>query len=119
MVKKLLMAVLVAMLAVPAALSAQTGSVAGKITDAACGAELTGANVFIQQLSIGAVTDLDGNYTIPNVPAGTYAVRVTFVGYQTVNTSVTVVGGQTATLNLTMTADLLNLDDLVVTAYGI
>lgn len=119
MVKKLLMAVLVAMLAVPAALSAQTGSVAGKITDAASGAELTGANVFIQQLSLGAVTDLEGNYTIPNVPAGTYAVRVTFVGYQTVNTSVTVVGGQTATLNLTMSADLLNLDDLVVTAYGI
>lgn len=119
MVKKLLVAVLLALLALPAALSAQTGSVAGKVTDATSGTELTGANVFIQQLNLGAVTDLDGNYSIPNVPAGTYSVRLTFIGYRTVNTTVAVVGGQTAILNSTMSADLLSLDDLVVTAYGI
>src|SRR5690606_2074886 len=119
MVKKLLIAVLFAMLAIPAALSAQTGSVTGKVTDGANGTELTGANVFIQQLQLGAVTDLEGNYSIPNVPAGTYQVRVTFVGYLPYSTSVTVTSGQAAVLNVTMQAELFDLDDLVVTAFGI
>ena len=90
MVKKLLIAVLLAMLAIPAAMSAQTGSVTGKVTDGSNGTELTGANVFIQQLQLGAVTDLEGNYSIPNVPAGTYQVSISFVGYQPIQTSVTV-----------------------------
>ena len=119
MVKKLLIAVLFAMLAIPAAMSAQTGSVTGKVTDGANGTELTGANVFIQQLQLGAVTDLEGNYSIPNVPAGTYQVRVTFVGYLPYSTSVTVTSGQAAVLNVTMQAELFDLDDLVVTAFGI
>src|SRR5690606_38688185 len=119
MVKKLLIAVLFAMLAIPAALSAQTGSVTGKVTDGANGTELTGANVFIQQLQLGAVTDLEGNYSIPNVPAGTYQVRVTFVGYLPYSSSVTVTSGQAAVLNVTLQAELFDLDDLVVTAFGI
>lgn len=119
MVKKLLYAALFVFFVSPVIASAQSGIITGKVTDRSTGAELTGANVFIQQLQLGAVTDLNGDYSIPNVPAGTYQVLFTFVGYQAYSTAVTVAAGQTVTLNASLLTDLLDLDDLVITAYGI
>ena len=60
---------------------AQTGKIAGTITEAATGDPLPGVNVIIEGTSQGAVTDADGYYSIIGVRAGNYAVRASFIGF--------------------------------------
>lgn len=68
----------------PALHGGTTGKIAGRITDAENGEPLPGANVQLEGTTLGAATDIDGNYTILNVPPGLYTVRISFIGYQTV-----------------------------------
>ncbi|MCB0279305.1 MAG: TonB-dependent receptor [Calditrichaeota bacterium] len=58
-------------------------SISGKVIDGRTGEALAGANVVIKNTFRGAVTDLDGNFTIDNVSGGPFTVIVTYVGYKT------------------------------------
>lgn len=120
MIRKILaFAVLSLIVMFPALASAQSGSITGTITDSRTGEALPGATVFLPDLSLGQSTNLDGQYTISNVPAGTHAVRITYVGYVAQLTEVTVTAGEQTTLNIEMVADRVELRDLVVTGYGV
>jgi outer membrane receptor protein involved in Fe transport len=66
------------------ALAGVTGKIAGRVTDSESGDGLPGTNVIIEGTNLGAATDLDGNYTILNVPPGLYSVQFSFIGYQAV-----------------------------------
>ncbi len=61
---------------------ANSGKITGNITDADAGDPLPFVNVVIEGTSLGAATDLNGNYTILNVPPGVYNVTASLVGYQ-------------------------------------
>ena len=78
--------------------AAQTGTVTGKITDAETKESLIGVTVLVEGTPLGAITDLEGNFTIKNVPAGSKTIRFKYVGYEDVTSEVTVVDGQTATV---------------------
>lgn len=79
--------------------SQDKGTIKGKVTDKEMGGEaLPFANVFIKGTSIGATTDIDGNYTI-NAPVGNQTIVFSFVGYQTVEKPVVVKAGQTTVIN--------------------
>jgi len=81
------------------------GVLTGLITDSSDGEVLIGANILLQQeesaRTRGVNTGLDGRYTFSNLAAGTYTMRVTYVGYleQRV-TEVVILDGQTTTLDL-------------------
>lgn len=96
---------------------AQSGSITGKVTDAKTGEPLAGATAYIQSLQKGAQADLDGNYTISNLPSGSYALEVNYIGYRKFNTTVEV-GSGTVQLDITLDLDLVGLEELVVTGYG-
>ncbi len=57
-------------------------TVTGKVVDAESGEPLVGVNVVLQDTRMGGSTDLDGFYTIHLVPAGTYIMFVTMLGYE-------------------------------------
>lgn len=78
--------------------SAQTGTITGKITDTETKETLVGVTVLVEGTALGGITDLDGNYTIKNVPAGNYTLRLKYVGYEDVTTEVTVQAGQTTSV---------------------
>lgn len=61
----------------------QYGSIAGKVTDAASGALLTGATLMVSGTSLGAASDVDGGYLILNVPYGSHQVVCKYLGYET------------------------------------
>ena len=64
--------------------AAATGKISGTITDKDTGDPVIGASVLVVGTSRGAITDLDGKYTITMVEPGTYTLRITHVEYQTV-----------------------------------
>lgn len=62
------------------------GAVKGRVLDASTGEAIPFANVTIErgnQVVTGAITDFDGQYNIKPVSAGTYNLKVTYIGYQT------------------------------------
>jgi outer membrane receptor protein involved in Fe transport len=60
-----------------------TGSLEGTVRDKTTNEILIGANILIVTTELGAASDLDGFYSVQNIPAGTYDIRCTYVGYQT------------------------------------
>ena len=98
------------------ALSGQApGTIDGTVVDGADGQPIAGAQVFIEALSIGGVTDEEGRYSIANVPAGTHALSARIIGYLTATEDVTVTDGQATTVDLQLSFTALELDELVVT----
>lgn len=69
-------------------LNAQSGKVAGRVTDQTTGESIPFVNVIIEGTTQGAASDIDGFYTILNVSPGTYSVKASAIGY----TSTTVTG---------------------------
>ena len=117
MFKKLLL-VFLGILATTGAAFAQSGSLSGVVTDAATGETLPVVNVFITELTKGDVTNIDGEFTISDIPYGTYTVTVTFIGYKTLEVPVEIASSST-TMDFELEEDLLLLDDVVVTAMGV
>jgi hypothetical protein len=72
---------------------AQTGSVAGRVTDGRTGAPVPAAQVAIVGTSLGAIATAEGRFRIDNVPVGARAVRAIRIGYQPALAAVTVQPG--------------------------
>lgn len=107
-----LLAVTLAAWSLPASVSPLAGRITGTVTDAETGDPLIGASVRIQGTSIGAATNIDGQYTIANAPAGTHTLVVSYVGYGTREIPVTVVDGETVEVDaqLSYTTELEGIE---------
>ncbi len=103
-----------------------TGKIRGTIKDVADGARLPGANIFISHVwqegkeipfdgSIGAASNIDGEFIILQVPPGTYSVTASIIGYgkqlkQNVHVSV----DRTTTINFDLDQEVLDIGGEVV-----
>ena len=77
---------------------AQSGSIAGKISDKDTYEALPGANVVIKGTSKGSTTDLDGKFTLGELSPGSYALEISYIGYELKEIIATVRSGQTTQL---------------------
>ncbi|WP_372633535.1 SusC/RagA family TonB-linked outer membrane protein [Fodinibius sp.] len=96
---------------------AQTGSITGQVIDNN-GESVPGANVLLVESGQGTATNAEGNYTISNVEAGTYTLRVTFVGFTEYTQQVAIESGETVEVDVTLEAGEIGLEEVVVTALG-
>ena len=96
----------------------QTGEIKGRVVDDQ-GIALPFANVLIEGTFMGAATNLDGEYSVANVPPGSYTVRASVVGYRTETAAVTVSADETASRDFTLAEDFLRLEEVVVTGTRI
>jgi TonB-linked SusC/RagA family outer membrane protein len=80
---------------------------------------LVSAQVFVEGLRLGVLTDAQGRFTIPNVPPGTHNVRVETIGFAASTKSVTVAAGETATVDFSLTETAVALEELVVTGTAV
>jgi outer membrane receptor for ferrienterochelin and colicin len=93
-----------------------TGKISGKITDVATNESLVGANILINGTSLGASTDVDGEYYIINIPPGIYSVTFRMVGYTPkVLENVRVQVDLTTKVSLELVQTTVQVDAVVVT----
>lgn len=104
--------------ATPGVLSAQTGTVAGQVVDAASNRPLAEAQVSIPGTGVGSLTNATGRFVLLNVPIGQMEVRVDLIGYESQTQSVTVSDGGSASVTFEMAQTAISLDELVVTGVG-
>ncbi|MCC6498523.1 MAG: SusC/RagA family TonB-linked outer membrane protein [Propionibacteriaceae bacterium] len=100
-------------------LSAQaTGSVRGRVIVEGANRPLPQAQVGVVGTALGAQTNDNGEYRLNNVPAGPRTLRVVRLGFAPTSEQVTVVAGETATLDFTIREAPVALEQVVVTATG-
>lgn len=93
------------------------GKISGKIVDEK-GEPLPGANIKILELNTGTQSNPDGTYSI-NVAPGVYTLTVSFISYSpTTQTKVVVKAGETTNLNVSLTAEIGTLNEVLVVGYG-
>lgn len=90
---------------------AQERTVSGTVTSAEDGGTLPGVNVVLEGTATGAVTDVEGKYSL-SVPATGGTLIFSFIGLQTVQE---VVGNRT-TVDVQMASDVHQLSEVVVSA---
>ncbi|MBX2821886.1 MAG: TonB-dependent receptor [Rhodothermaceae bacterium] len=93
----------------------QAGSVAGEVLDEQ-GDPLIGANVFIEGLSLGAASDIDGRFSINGVPYGSYTLKVSMVGFESASQSISVGAPQATIAPIILKEEVLQSDEVVVIA---
>jgi TonB-dependent receptor len=102
-------------LLLPAAASAQQGSVTGTVTDALTGFTLSGATVQIESLGRGAITNESGRFALLGLPAGSHTISVAYLGYGVATQSVNVQAGEVINVDIAMEREAIALEGLQVT----
>ena len=97
---------------------AAQGTVTGRVTATGTDQPLADARVLVIGTSLSATTSDDGKYTIRNAPNGALQLQVLRVGYQSTKKPVTVVAGQSATADFSLTVAIAQLEEVVTTATG-
>lgn len=96
---------------------AQTGTVRGTIKDAKTKESLIGCTVRVDGTQLGGTTDIDGSFTIQNVPAGTQKVVISYISYQTKEIpNVRVESGNTTVIDTELDEEGKSLQEVVVRA---
>ena len=95
-------------------LAAQNQRVTGTVTDAASGEPVMGATVVVKGTQNAAVTGMEGEYTLNNVPANSVLV-FEYLGYA--KQEVTITAGMTVA-NVKLSEDNEQIEQVVVIGYG-
>ena len=93
---------------------AQTRTISGTVTSSEDGSGIPGVTVQVKGTTVGTTTDIDGKYSLEVKPK--YKTLVfSYVGMKTVEVAI----GNQNQINVTMKPDVLQMDEVVVTAIGI
>lgn len=95
---------------------AQTGTIQGVIKDVKTKEAIIGGTVRVDGTQLGASTDVEGNFTIANVPSGTHKIIVSYISYKTKDIpAVRVESGNTTQLETEIEEEGKTLQEVVVT----
>ncbi|HUK99577.1 MAG TPA: TonB-dependent receptor [Nitrospirota bacterium] len=95
-----------------------SGQIYGVVSDSVTGAPLPGASVQIKGTSLGMATDIYGKYTLYSVPAGSYTLSVSYIGYRDKELPFNVTADAKVELNFALTAQALEGQEVIVTAQA-
>src|SRR5665213_603401 len=92
------------------------GTLTGTVTDKADGKSIIGATVSIPDLKKATATDINGHYSLENLPRGVYLVQVSYLGYATFNQRVDFT--KTTTLDVQLRASSIETGEVVITGVS-
>src|SRR5690606_37793620 len=75
--------------------------------------------ILIEELKKGAVSDFNGNFTIVDIPSGTYHLLIRYLGYTDFKQEAVVSSSETITINVTLRSKDTELDEVEITSYSL
>lgn len=103
-------------------LLAQTGMIKGTVIDQQSEIPIIGATVELlgQENAVGAITDIDGYFTLDKVPLGRNVIRISYLGYETITLpNIDVTSGKDVVVNISLQEAVNQMDEVVVTAQSV
>jgi len=94
-------------------LSAQ-GILQGVISDSLTTKPLVGANVYLTGTALGQATDLNGVYRIAHIPAGSYTLKISYIGYTSKSLNIAVRDSEQLEINVDLLPDVIQGKAVVV-----
>ena len=107
--KRKLMLLLVCLTVGVGLATAQNRRVTGHVTSEEDGQPVIGASILVKGTTMGTITDVDGNFTLSNVPQTAKVIQVSYIGMQTLEV------GIKSTMNVQLKVDAQVIDEVVVT----
>ena len=87
-------------------------TITGKVTDDT-GEGLIGATLLVEGTTVGAVTDIDGNYSL-QLPDGSTRLLVSYTGFVMQEVEI----GASNVIDINMATDVIGLEDVIVVGYS-
>lgn len=94
--------------------NADKATLRGNVYDKADAQPISFATVKLEGASLGAATDINGFFTLSNIPAGNYDVTVSYLGYDDYKTKVTLKKGDIIYLNVYLVETTTNIGEVVI-----
>lgn len=92
------------------------GTVRGFVYDEKTGEPMIFTNVFLKGTTIGAATDVNGFYSITKIPAGSYTLMVTSLGFDTAKVSITIKGNEIINQKLFIKEAMIQMETFNISA---
>ena len=92
--------------------TAQTQKVTGVVISEEDGQPVIGASVLVKGTQIGAITNVDGDFTLLNVPSSAKTLQISYIGMQTQEVAIK------PSVKVIMKSDTEMLDEVMVVAFG-
>lgn len=96
----------------------ESGRVIGLVLDKVSEEPLPGANILLEGTTIGAASDLNGEYLIPKVSPGSYNLVVKYIGYKEINIPINVKPGESVYQLIELEYVAIKGEAIVVTAQA-
>ncbi len=93
---------------------AQTASISGRVVDSESQEPLPFANIFINHTTFGTASDDKGFFRLTNIPAGQVEIVFSYVGYQSVQTKVSLIDNQSVEIKVKLIEDKRLLENIHV-----
>lgn len=100
------------------ALQAQqaTGTIRGFIYEEETGEPVIFTNVYLVKTTYGSTTDLNGYFVISKVPPGSYTLRITYLGYDTLNLPIVIKSDDLLSHKFYLKKSAINLEEVSISA---
>ncbi len=96
-------------------ITAQTGTIRGRVEESNTQVPLPGANIFIEGTNIGVASGLDGRYHLMNAPAGKLKLIFSYVGYKSESVDVTIRENATTIVDISLEPSVIMGKEIVIT----
>ena len=99
--------------------SSMVQTIRGKVIDMESKVSLPGASVILQNSNplVGTTTDIDGNFTLKNIPVGRQGIQVSYIGYKPATLANLIVNSaQEVVLEIGLTENVIQSKEVVITA---
>jgi hypothetical protein len=111
----LLFSIVLCLVVLDISFAQSSGSITGKVIDANLGEGIIGANILVEGTTIGAASDLDGNYSIKNLKPGKYNLVVSCISYtKSTITEIEINSEKNTIVNVSLKPETIELKEEVI-----